>query len=160
MLWVSALLLLGGLYAGFSSLQKDKVSVSSVDASGNAMVILQQDRNGHYEVEGQINGRAVVFLVDTGATDIALPESVARELGLKFGPRIGVMTAAGPVNAWMTRLDMVSIGNIQRRNVRATITTGEFGGVLLGMSFLKDFNLQQRDGTLIISQPSMDMNNE
>ena len=109
-------------------------------------------RQGHYEAEGQINGQAVTFLVDTGATDVALPESKARALGLEFGPRVKVMTAAGPANAWMTRLDEVTVGGLRRRNVRASITDGEFNGILLGMSFLKHYNLQQRDGRLVIRE--------
>ncbi len=153
MLWVAALGLLGALYLLFSMLENDAETVSSVDSNGAAMVVLEQDRNGHYEAEGQINGQAVTFLVDTGATDVALPESIARALGLEFGPRVRVMTAAGPASAWMTRLDEVTVGGIRRRNVRATITDGEFNGILLGMSFLKHYSLQQQDGRLVIREP-------
>jgi aspartyl protease family protein len=152
MLWIAALGLLGGLYLLFSALENGAGTVSSVDSSGAAMVVLQQDRNGHYEAEGTINGQAVIFLVDTGATDVALPESTARALGLDFGPRVQVMTAAAPAKAWVTRLDEVSVGGIRRRNVRASIITGEFNGILLGMSFLKHYNLQQQDGKLVIKE--------
>jgi len=152
MLWLAAIGLLGGLFLLFSTLDNRGGMVSSVDSNGAAMVVLEQDRNGHYEAEGEINGRAVTFLVDTGATDVALPESVARALGLEFGPRVQVMTAAGPVTAWMTRLDEVKVGGISRTNVRASITSGEFDGILLGMSFLKHYSLQQQDGKLIIRQ--------
>jgi len=62
------------------------------------------------------------------------------------------MTAAGPVTAWMTRLDEVNVGGIRRENVRASITSGEFNGILLGMSFLRHYSLQQTDGKLIIRQ--------
>jgi len=152
MLWIAALALLGGLYLLFSMLEEGGNTVSTVDASGAAMVILEQDRSGHYVAEGQINGRPVTFLVDTGATDVALPASMARALGLDFGPRVQVMTAAGPSSAWVTRLDEVSVGGISRENVRATITDGEFNGILLGMSFLRHFDLQQSDGRLIIRE--------
>ena len=154
MLWVAALGLLGGFYLLFSTLENGSGTVSSVDSNGAAMVVLEQDRNGHYEAEGQINGQPVTFLVDTGATDVALPESAARALGLEFGPRIRVMTAAGPAKAWATRLDEVTVGGIRRQNVRATITDGEFNGILLGMSFLKHYSLQQTDGRLVIREPS------
>ena len=155
MLWLAALGLLGGLYLLFSMLEDGRGTgtVSSIDSSGAAMVVLEQDRSGHYLAEGQINGQAVNFLVDTGATDVALPESAARALGLDFGPRIKVMTAAGPANAWMTRLDEVTVGGLRRTNVRASISSGEFNGILLGMSFLKHYSLQQRDGRLVISEP-------
>lgn len=152
MLWLAAIGLLGGLTLLFSTMDDRGGMVSSVDSNGATMVVLEQDRSGHYEAEGEINGRAVTFLVDTGATDIALPESVARALGLEFGPRIKVMTAAGPSTAWLTRLDEVNVGGIRRKNVRASITSGEFDGILLGMSFLKHYSLQQQDGKLIIRQ--------
>lgn len=152
MLWIASLGLLGGLYALFSMLENDTGTVSSIDSNGATMVVLEQDRNGHYEAEGQINGQPVTFLVDTGATDVALPESTARALGLDFGPRVKVMTAAGPATAWVTRLDEVTVGGIRRENVRATITSGEFNGILLGMSFLKHYSLQQSDGRLVIRE--------
>lgn len=152
MIWLAALGLLGGLYALFSMLQQSGGTVISVDAGGAAMIVLEADRNGHYQVEGEINNQVVNFLVDTGATDVAIPESMARALGLKFGPRIQVMTAAGPSGAWMTRLNQVSVGGIRRRDVRATITSGEFNEVLLGMSFLRHYNLRQQDGKLVISE--------
>ena len=152
MLWLAAVGLLGSFYILFSMLEENGGMVSTVDSSGAAMVVLAQDRSGHYQAQGEINGQAVTFLVDTGATDVALPESVARALGLDFGPKVRVMTAAGPSGAWMTRLDEVAVGDIRRKNVRATITDGEFNGILLGMSFLKHYSLQQQDGKLIIRQ--------
>jgi aspartyl protease family protein len=156
MIWLASLGLLGGLYVLFSTLNQDGSTVITVDAGGAAMVVLEQDRNGHYQVEGLINNQAVNFLVDTGATDVAVPESMARALGLDFGPQVQVMTAAGPSKAWMTRLNMVSIGGISRRNVRATITSGEFNEVLLGMSFLRHYSLQQQDGKLVIREGLLD----
>lgn len=152
MIWLAALVLLGGLYALFSTLEQDGGTVVSIDAGGAAMIVLKQDRNGHYQVQGKINNQPVNFLVDTGATDVAVPASMARALGLKFGPPVKVMTAAGPSKAWMTRLNEVSIGGISRRDVRATITSGEFSEVLLGMSFLRHYSLRQQDGKLVISE--------
>jgi aspartyl protease family protein len=152
MIWLAALGLLGGLFLLFSMLEQKGGAVISIDAGGAAMIVLEQDRNGHYLVEGQINHQPVNFLVDTGATDVAIPESLARKLGLDFGPRIRVSTAAGPSNAWLTRLSEVSIGGIRRRDVRATITSGEFNQVLLGMSFLRHYDMRQQDGKLVISE--------
>jgi len=152
MLWIAALGMLGGFYLLFSIFENGGGTVTTVGSNGSVMVVLEQDRNGHYEAEGSINGQQVSFLVDTGATDVALPESTARALGLKFGPRVNVMTAAGPSTAWVTRLDEVSVGGLRRTNVRASITAGEFDGILLGMSFLKHYSLQQSDGRLMISE--------
>ena len=152
MLWLAALGLLGGLYLLFSMLEQNGGAVVSIDAGGAAMIVLDQDRNGHYVVEGTINHQAVNFLVDTGATDVAIPESLARKLNLDFGPQIQVSTAAGPSKAWLTRLSEVSIGGIRRRDVRATITSGEFNEVLLGMTFLRHYSMRQQNGKLVISE--------
>jgi aspartyl protease family protein len=161
MLWLAALGLLGGLYMLFSMFESGgRSTVTSMDSSGAVMVVLEQDRSGHYVADGEINGQPVKFLVDTGATDVALPESVARALGLDFGPRVTVMTAAGPANAWMTRLDEVSVGGLRRSNVRASITSGEFNGILLGMSFLRHYSLQQHDGELVIREMSSMANDD
>ncbi len=152
MIWLASLGVLGGLFALFSMLEQKGGAIISIDAGGAAMIVLEQDRNGHYVVDGQINRQPVSFLVDTGATDVAIPESMARALGLDFGPRVRVMTAAGPSKAWMTRLNEVSIGGIRRRDVRATITSGEYNEVLLGMSFLRHYDMRQQDGKLVISE--------
>ena len=152
MIWLAALGLLGGLYLVFDQMQGTSDPVSSVGETGLASVVLSQDRSGHYQVDGLINGQKVDFLVDTGATNVALPATTARAIGLEFGPQVTVNTANGPSKAWMTRLERVSIGGIERRNVSASITENDFGGVLLGMSFLKHYNLQQRDNTLIITE--------
>lgn len=152
MIWLAALGVLGGLYLIFAQMQGTTDPVSSVSETGLASVVLSQDRSGHYQVDGLINGQKVGFLVDTGATNIALPATTARAIGLEFGPQVTVNTANGPSKAWMTRLDRVSIGTIERRNVSASITENDFGGVLLGMSFLKHYNLQQQDRKLIITE--------
>jgi aspartyl protease family protein len=113
-------------------------------------VVLKRDRSGHYLASGQINGMDVDFLIDTGATDVAIPESLARELGIEFGPRVTVMTAAGPAVAWMTRLDQVRLGGLALENVRGTITRGSMDRALLGMSFLRHFKLSQQGDELSI----------
>ena len=72
-LWVAALAVLGGLTLLFNgALRNDGGIVSSGMDGGRAMVVLKQDRSGHYVAEGLVNGRPVVFLGDTGATDVAM----------------------------------------------------------------------------------------
>lgn len=153
MLWLAAIGVLAGLTFVFSALDRGPgEAVSRTDVAGRAMVQIPQDRSGHYLADGAINGSPVAFLVDTGATDVAVSEQEARRLGLDFGPRVTVMTAAGPARAWMTRLDSVSIGGLTRSNVRATITPALGEEALLGMSFLRHFDIRQQDGTLVIAE--------
>lgn len=153
MLWLAAIVLLGGMTLMFSLLdgQRRGGIVRQGAEDGRALVVVQRDRSGHYLAEGTINGQAVRFLLDTGATDVAISERLARSLGLDFGPRVTVMTAAGPAPAWVTRLPEVSLGGLSRANVRAMITPGLGEEALLGMSFLKHYSLRQEGETLEIA---------
>lgn len=149
--WLAVLGLMLGLTAFFHAIsERDGGIVEQWDEDGRAQVVLDRDRSGHFLAQGEINGHSVLFLVDTGATDVAISEKAAREMGLKFGPRTTVMTAAGPAKAWRTRLDRVSLGTIALDNVRATITPGLGKEVLLGMSFLKYFHMRQEGDRLVL----------
>ena len=84
-------------------------------------VPLRQNRMGHYLVTGAINGKEVEFLLDTGATDVVIPEVIARELNLPSGNRGQAMTANGVVTIFRTRIEDLSIGDIHLRNINASI---------------------------------------
>ena len=127
---------------------------SRIDESGNNEVILQRNRYGHYVSNGKINGRTVQFMLDMGATDVAIPERVAERLALKRGPEKHYNTANGMVTAYSTMLDSVSIGPIEVQSVRASINPGLKGNEsLLGMSVLKRIEFTQRGDTLILRAP-------
>ncbi|MBT8040363.1 MAG: TIGR02281 family clan AA aspartic protease [Gammaproteobacteria bacterium] len=156
-----AWLAVGGLMLGLTAFYQAVIPergglVRSESGMAGAAIELQRDRGGHYRVPGEINGYAVSFLVDTGATDVAVSERLAREIGLDFGPRTMVMTAAGPAPAWRARLDRVTAGALQRDNVRATITPGLGNQVLLGMSFLRHFEIRQQGERLLIQSAVTD----
>jgi len=144
-----------GLTAFFHAISgRDGGIVEQWNEDGHAQVMLERDRSGHFLAQGEINGHPVLFLVDTGATDVAISEKAAREMGLEFGPRTTVMTAAGPARAWRTRLDRVSLGTVALDNVRATITPGLGNEVLLGMSFLKYFHMRQDGNQMVLESRS------
>lgn len=150
--WAAIVALLLGMTALYQAvLRKDGGIHLQQDANGNVMVVLQRRRDSHFGADGEINGQSVKFMVDTGATDVAISDEVARLLGLEFGPRIDVMTAGGPVTGWVTRLDSVTLGVLTLRNVRATISPGLGEECLLGMSFLSNFSIVQDGDTLVIS---------
>lgn len=149
--WLAVFGLMIGLTAFYHALmQRGGGIIQGQDENGRLMVALPRDRSGHYLAEGGINGKAVRFLVDTGATDVAISEKTAREIGLQFGPQITVMTAAGPAVGWRTRLEQVSLGPLSLQNVRAIITPGLGREALLGMSFLQYFNLRQEHDQLVL----------
>jgi len=116
-------------------------------------VVLKRNRGGHYVTTGHINGQRVEFLLDTGATTVSVPTSVARRLGLSAGSPIRATTANGIITTYATRLDSVQIGEIKVRNVSGSINPGMTDdGILLGMSFLKQLEFTQRGATLTLRQ--------
>lgn len=121
--------------------------------NGIREVVLKRSRSGHYVTAGSINGEPVVFMLDTGATGIAIPADIARSLSLPRGRRLTTRTANGLATAYATRLDRVSVGDIALEGVAASITpTLATEEVLLGMSFLKHIEFTQRGDTLILRQ--------
>ena len=107
-----------------------------------------------FVADGEVNGRRVTFLLDTGATYIALPAQLARELKLKLGPPITLQTAAGPATGYPTRLDSVRLAGIEMRDMAAVVSEGlEPGQVLLGMNFLKRLEMTQRGEQLVLKPP-------
>jgi aspartyl protease family protein len=150
--WAAIVALMLGLTALFQGMSRnERVAQSVLTTDGKVALVLTRQRDGHYYAEGEINGGPVIFLVDTGASDVALSSDVARSLGLDFGPEITVMTAAGPVRGWMTRLEQIQVGPLALNNVRATITDKLGEQALLGMSFLKNFSMIQEGDTLILA---------
>lgn len=125
-----------------------------VAPDGVREVVLQRNAQGHYVATGRINGRPVSFLIDTGATDVAVPEALADRLGLPRGPGAFSQTANGVVAVWRSQLRDVSLGPIRMHDVAATVVPGMASGdqVLLGMSFLKPLEMLQKDGTLTLRQ--------
>lgn len=122
-------------------------------ASGVRQVELKRNRAGHYVATGRIDGRKVVFLLDTGATDVSVPESIARSLALPRGPALTYQTASGYTVGYRTHLARVVLGDIVLRNVTASINPADPGSeVLLGMSFLRKLDFSQRGDTLTLRQ--------
>lgn len=116
-------------------------------------IVLQRNAYGHYVSSGTINGNDVTFLLDTGATDVAIPEGLAGKLGLIKGRAFYVKTANGNTRAYRTHLNSVALGELARYELNATILTNMSGDeVLLGMNFLKHFEIIQKGQTLTIRQ--------
>ena len=113
---------------------------------------IARDRMGMYHSQGSINGSAVKFLVDTGATTIALNGSQARRLGIDFkklGKPIPINTASGNTVGYLITLDRVKVGGIELQNVEAAVLDGsEPIEALLGMSFLGRLEISNEGGLL------------
>ncbi|NVK89317.1 MAG: TIGR02281 family clan AA aspartic protease [Gammaproteobacteria bacterium] len=116
-------------------------------------VVLQQNRGGHYVSSGYINLQPVVFFLDTGATTVAVPEPVARTLGLRRGREFEVHTANGIGRAYATQLSSLQIGSIELYNIEAAIVPNMPGDeILLGMSALRQLEFSQQGRELILRQ--------
>ncbi|MBY5992140.1 TIGR02281 family clan AA aspartic protease [Ferrimonas balearica] len=123
---------------------------SEVDERG-ILVSLQRNRQGHYVASGLINGAEVVMMVDTGATRISIPETVAERLNLPKGRPYPVDTANGTVTVWHTTIERLSIGALTLYDLDANINPGmQDTTILLGMNALKDLEMVQRGETLTL----------
>ena len=154
--WVLLLALLTTLFQGLLQQQHNpnQDPAGDIGADGVREVVLQRNSKGHYVADGSINGHPVVFLVDTGATDVAISEKLANRLGLEKTGGAFSRTANGVVAVWQSTLANVSLGVIRMQRVRASVLPEmqPANQVLLGMSFLKHLELVQKDGSLTLRQ--------
>jgi len=151
--WILLLILMGSLFSRWLDHERNPNQNvnSSISIDGEHEVTLKRNRNGHYNVSGEINGHRVEFMLDTGATDIVVPAALAREIGLRRLNRMRFNTANGVAYGFGTMLDSVRIGNIELRELEASINPNvDDDIVLLGMSFLKHIDFSQRGDSLIL----------
>ena len=152
--WAAALFLATRFFGEWEQRQENpNTVVASEHGDGYVEVKLTSNRDGHFVMTGQINARPVQFMLDTGATNVAVPENVAQTLRLERGERVQVSTANGRTDAFRTPLQRLQIGDIVLNNVRALVVPGLDGEqVLLGMSAVKQLEFTQRGGTLLLRQ--------
>jgi len=128
------------------------VTSSKAGRSGKQSVNISRNRDGMYFSTGTINDVAVKFLVDTGATYIAINSILANRLGIDYrskGKANQARTASGIVTAWQLKLDKVTLGDVELLHVEAAVIEGSFPNQpLLGMSFLSRVKMQD-DGLIL-----------
>lgn len=126
------------------------------ERQGGASVDLVMNANHQFITNGQINGRVVEFLVDTGANTVSMTTEDARALGIDYkmdGEKGASATAGGVVSAWGVTLKSVQIGGIVVKNVQATVREApRMSPILLGMTFLSQVDLQHEKNKLKITQ--------
>ncbi len=123
-------------------------------AGGRPSISLTADARGHFVAAGSLNGYPMIFLVDTGATAIAINAAEARRIGLDYrsGQAVGVGTAAGVVPAWRVKFNTVKVGGISVNQVDGMVVETGLDVPLLGMSFLNRMEMTRDGQTMTLTQ--------
>jgi len=120
------------------------------------VVSLGSDLSGHFVADANVNGTHVRFLVDTGASDVALTASDARRIGIDIDELryiVPYQTANGVAYGARVRVDEISIGSITLYNVAGSVVPDGLAQSLLGMSFLNQLSsMEVADGRLMLRQ--------
>lgn len=126
----------------------------AVPTSGGSKVVLSAGSGGHFTALGQINGRTVQMLVDTGATGVGIGMALADQIGINYksGQMMRVGTATGVVLAWRIKLATVQIGDVFVREVDASVVPGDLPVVLLGNSFLSHFQMTRTNDQMVLEK--------
>ena len=137
--------------------ESQAMAVTAPAQSANSRTVtIARDNRGQFMVEARVDGRRLQFMVDTGASTIALRESAAARLGIHPMPRdytVQVQTANGIGRAAMVELNSVEVDGIVVRNVRALVTPDSaLSENLLGMSFLSRVKFSYDRGRLVLEQ--------
>lgn len=129
-------------------------SVVSTASAERPATTLTADVRGHFITNGSINGVTMRFLVDTGATFIALGASDARRARIDAakGTPAMTMTANGAVRVWRVKLASVKLGGISLSDVDATVHEQDMPVVLLGMSFLNRMEIRRDGQSMTLTQ--------
>jgi aspartyl protease family protein len=139
------------------SLRLGGVAVVAGDPGGStsgSRIVLPVGSGGHYAGLGSINGQPMRFVVDTGATSVAMGSDLAAQLGLdpRAGKAVGTMTANGAVAARQITLTSVRVGDVTVYNVEAMVVPQAMPFVLLGNSFLSHFQLHSDSNSLVLDK--------
>jgi aspartyl protease family protein len=134
-------------------------SPASVGSTGAApgsgsRIVLTAGAGGHFLTDGRINGQQVRFMVDTGATAIGIPEAEAKRIGLPYkeGKLSMAGTANGAVTTWQVKLATVRVGDVEVRDVDASVVPGAMPYILLGNSFLTRFQMKRENEQMVLER--------
>ncbi len=126
----------------------------TAEAGDRRRIVLHAGSNGHFRSQGQINGRSVTFLVDTGASVVGLSVADAERIGLNYqtGERVQMQTANGSTVGWLVKLHSVRLGSVEIYDVEGIVSPAPMTYVLLGNSFLTRFQMTRTNDQLVLEQ--------
>ena len=121
---------------------------------GGSRVVLSADSRGHFMTQGAINGRPVTFMLDTGATAIALSADDAQRIGLDYskGQRVLMNTANGTATGYKLRLQSVRVGDVEVYDIDAIVSPQGMPYVLLGNSFINRFSMRRDADQMVLEK--------
>ena len=136
------------------SLRLGEAPVSVGSRTGGRRVVLMADARGHFINTGMINGTRMQYMVDTGASTVAIGKPDADRMGLQYtkGQPVKMSTANGVAQGWLIRLDSVRIGDVEVYGVEAVVTPQGMPYVLLGNSLLGAFQMTRTNDQLVLEK--------
>jgi aspartyl protease family protein len=122
--------------------------------SSGSKIVLTAGDGGHFLTAGSINGKAVQFMVDTGATTVAMGAAEAKRMGIDYtaGKPVRMSTANGATIGYLLTLSSVRIGDVEVQNVEAIVAQQSMPYVLLGNSFLTRFSMRRDNDQMVLER--------
>jgi aspartyl protease family protein len=144
------LALIAGGYFAFDHAMRPAAVTGCEDGDSAQVLRLAAARDGHYYVEGAIDGAPVRFVVDTGASTVTVGGGDADRIGLPDGVPAGFRTAAGDVAGRIVRGRRVQVACFDLAGVAVAVSPPMSGNALLGQNFLRHFEMTVRGGTMVL----------
>jgi aspartyl protease family protein len=122
--------------------------------SSGSRIVLTVGDGGHFLTAGSINGKSVQFMVDTGATTVAMGSLEAKRMGIDYtsGKPVRMSTANGATLGYLLTLSSVRIGDVEVQNVEAIVSQQSMPYVLLGNSFLTRFSMRRDNDQMVLER--------
>ena len=129
-------------------------NVGGAPAQTGNKIVLAAGTGGHFMAQGRINGKAVQFMVDTGATTIAMSVAEAERLGVDYkkGRPGRASTANGTVPVWGVKLASVRVGDVELFDIDAAVMPANMPYILLGNSFLGRFQMRRDNDMMVLER--------
>jgi aspartyl protease family protein len=139
---------------GRRTLRLGESPVALGNSGSGKRIVLMADNRGHFVNTGSINGKAMKYMVDTGASTVAIGKPDADRMGIKYqqGQPVLMSTANGTTQGWRVRLDSVRVGDVEVLGVEAVVTPEGMPFVLLGNSFLTSFSMTRVNDQMVLEK--------
>lgn len=144
----------GGKRVALRMDQPVSIGGGGAGGGGGTRIVLPASSGGHFLTQGAINGRSVNFMLDTGATTVALSAADAQRIGLDFskGRPVRINTANGTAQGYLVRLHSVRVGDVEVYDVEAIVSQQPMPYVLLGNSFISRFSMRRDADQMVLEK--------